>query len=129
MRRIRSSGSVKSICLDRKSLLPLLREVSKEALAVFPELVEVRLIGSVASGRETGTSDIDLFLCLETPPADPVEGMRPYYEFFSRRIEMALDILWGSRGRKAASARLLAGSLLLAERPGAERPVGRGAGQ
>jgi predicted nucleotidyltransferase len=122
MRRIRSSGSARSICLDRESLLTLLREVSGKALLAFPELVEVRLIGSLASGTQTGTSDIDLFLCLETLPAHPVEGMKPYYEFFSRRLEMALDILLGTPGREAADERLLAGSLLLAGRPGPARP-------
>jgi hypothetical protein len=123
MRRIRSSGSARSICLDRESLLTLLREVSGKALAAFPELVEVRLIGSVASGTQTGTSHVHLFLCLETLPDNPVEGIKPYHEFFSRRLEMALDILLGTPRRKAADERMLAGS-----RPGPARPVRRGAG-
>jgi len=48
MRRIRSSGSVSVISLDRDEVVRRLREIAGQALAVFPALREVRLIGSLA---------------------------------------------------------------------------------
>ncbi|WP_299286017.1 nucleotidyltransferase domain-containing protein, partial [Thermoflexus sp.] len=53
---------MKAISLDRDELLRRLREAAAEALEAFPELLEVRLIGSLATGTATGTSDVDLLL-------------------------------------------------------------------
>ena len=93
MRRIRSSGSVSVISLDRDEVIRRLREVAGQALAVFPELREVRLIGSLAEGTHTGTSDVDLLLLLDRAPERPLEEMRPYFYFFSERLNIGLDIL------------------------------------
>jgi predicted nucleotidyltransferase len=93
MRRIRSSGSVSVISLDRDEVIRRLREISAQALAVFPELREVRLIGSLAEGTHTGTSDVDLLLLLDRAPEHPMEEMRPYFYFFSERLNIGLDVL------------------------------------
>jgi len=93
MRRIKSSGSVSVISLDRDEVIRRLREIAVQALAVFPELREVRLIGSLAEGTHTGTSDVDLLLLLDRAPEHPLEQMRPYFYFFSERMNMGLDIL------------------------------------
>jgi len=69
------------------------REVASEALGVFPELQEVRLVGSLATGTETGTSDIDLALRVDRVTGNPLEALRPYFLFFSRRVPLALDVL------------------------------------
>jgi predicted nucleotidyltransferase len=83
---------VKVISLDRDEVIRRLRGVAEQALAVFPELREVRLIGSLAEGTHTGTSDVDLFLLLDRAPEHPLEKMRPYFNFFSERLNISLDI-------------------------------------
>lgn len=93
MRRIISSGSVKAIFLDQDELLRRLREVAVEALEAFPELQEVRLIGSLAAGTATGTSDVDLLLRVKEVSGNPLEALKPYFFFFSCRLEISLDLL------------------------------------
>jgi len=84
---------VSVISLDRDEVIRRLREIASQALAVFPELREVRLIGSLAEGTHTGTSDVDLLLLLDRAPEHPLEEMRPYFYFFSERLNIGLDIL------------------------------------
>jgi hypothetical protein len=79
VRRIESSGSVKAISLDRDELLRRLREAAAEALEAFPGLLEVRLIGSLATGTATGTSDVDLLLRVREISGNHLEAMKPYF--------------------------------------------------
>ena len=116
MRQIRSFGSVRAISLDRTEVLRRLREITDEALAAFPEVLEIRLIGSLAIGEQTGTSDVDLFILLKRLPEHPIEGLRPYFFFFSKRLDLALDILVAGPKPSAELERLLQHSLLLASR-------------
>jgi len=67
--------------------------VAVEALEAFPELQEVRLIGSLAAGTATGTSDVDLLLRVKEVSGNPLEALKPYFFFFSRRLEISLDLL------------------------------------
>ncbi len=53
----------------------------------------MRLVGSLATGAHTGTSDVDLLLRVAETPGNPLEAMRPYFFFFSRRLEIGLDLL------------------------------------
>lgn len=96
MRQIRSFGSVKAIFLHRDELIRRLREVASEALAVFPEISEIRLIGSLANGTHTGTSDVDLIIFLTQLSDSPLEQLRPYFFFFSNRIDIGVDIFLNS---------------------------------
>ncbi|MCS7261136.1 MAG: nucleotidyltransferase domain-containing protein, partial [Anaerolineae bacterium] len=91
-----------AISLDRDEVLRRLQEVAAEALETFPELQEVWLIGSLASGAHTGSSDVDLVLRLSELSGNPLEALKPYFFFFSRRLELGLDIL-------LAGSELLAG--------------------
>ncbi len=116
MRQIRSSGSVKAISLDRDELLQRLRTVAAAALEAFPELREVRLIGSLAAGTHTGTSDVDLLLRVAETSGNPLEAMRPYFFFFSRRLEIGLDLLLAGPELPPGLAEAVKGSLLLAAR-------------
>ncbi len=93
MRQKISSGSVKGFYLDREEVFRRLQEVCKEALRVFPEIRDIRLFGSFAQGEETGLSDIDLFLIVDTEEKNPIERMRPYFKFFSSKIEVAIDMI------------------------------------
>lgn len=110
MRQMRSSGSVKACYWDLEALLARLREVANEALQQFPEIVEIRLFGSMAQGTETGLSDVDLFLWLsESAEENPLERMKPYYSFFAGRLEVALGMIVAVRepGRFEAGPKLV----------------------
>ena len=93
MRRIESSGSVKAFYLDKEVVVQRLREVSEEAFAVFPELREIRLFGSLAKGEHTGLSDVDVFIVIESEQKNPLEMVRPYFSFFSDRMDVAIDLI------------------------------------
>jgi len=116
VRRIESSGSVKAISLDRDELLRRLREAAAEALEAFPELLEVRLIGSLAAGTATGTSDVDLLLRVKEISGNPLEAMKPYFFFFSRRLEIGLDLLLVGPDLPPGLEEALRGSIMLARR-------------
>jgi hypothetical protein len=82
MRRIESYSSVKAISLNRDEVMRQLREVSAKALAIFPHLQEVRLIGSLATGSHTGTSDADLLLQVNEPIANPLKEVSNHTSSF-----------------------------------------------
>lgn len=116
MRRIRSSGSVKAISLDRNEILQRLQEVAIEALKAFPELQEVRLIGSLATGTPAGTSDVDLLLRVTEISGNPLEAMKPYFFFFSRHLDVGLDLLLSGPELPSGLVEAVRGSILLAAR-------------
>ena len=122
MRRILSSGAVKAIFLDRDEVLRRLQEVAVEALEAFPALQEVRLIGSLAAGTATGTSDVDLLLRVKEISGNPLEAMKPYFFFFSRRLEIGLDLLLVGSDLPPGLEEALRGSILLARREETESP-------
>lgn len=93
MRQIISFNSVKAISLNRAEVLALLEKIAAEALGIFPEVLEIRLIGSLAMGTQTGTSDIDLVIICDKPIKNSIEEIRPYFFFFSKRLNMGLDVL------------------------------------
>ncbi len=97
MRQIISSGSVKAISIDRESVLRRLKEVAEEASRVFPSIVEVWLFGSLARGEETGVSDADLLIVTEGEMENSVERMKPYFSFFSDRMDIGIDMIVATR--------------------------------
>lgn len=117
MRQIRSFGSAKAISLSRDDVIRRLREVAAEALRLFPELKEVRLVGSLAAGTHTGTSDVDLLLQLDHLSGNPLEVVKPYFFFFSRRLPMSFDLFLAGPQLSPEAERLLPQSLVLATRP------------
>ena len=93
MRQVISSGSVKAISLNREGVLRRLKEIVEEASRVFPEIVEVRLFGSLAKGEETGLSDADLLVVTQSGKENPIERMKPYFSFFSDRMDIGVDMI------------------------------------
>ncbi len=93
MRQMISSNSVKAFYFDHKIVLDKLKEISKEALNVFPEIIEIRLIGSFAKNEESGLSDIDLFITTKSTEKNPLERVRPYYMWFAEKIGISLDLI------------------------------------
>ncbi len=116
MRRIESYSSVKAISLNRDEVMRQLREVSAKALAIFPHLQEVRLIGSLATGSHTGTSDADLLLQVSEPIANPLEVIRPYFFFFSRHLDIGIDMLLYHKVIPDDMQPMVEGSIVLASR-------------
>lgn len=114
MRQIGSFGSVKAISLHRDEVIRRLCEVAAEPLETFPQLLEVRLIGSLATGTHTGTSDVDLLLRVGELTGNPLEAMKPYY--FSRRLEIGLDLLLFGATLPEGMEEVLRGSIVLAAR-------------
>ncbi|MBC7365131.1 MAG: nucleotidyltransferase domain-containing protein [Candidatus Aminicenantes bacterium] len=93
MRQTASSGSVKAIWLNKNLLLEKLKNTAEEARKIFPEIIEIRLIGSLARNEETGLSDVDIFIISNTVETNPLERIKPYYYFFSERLKIALDVM------------------------------------
>ena len=113
MRQIISSGSVKAISLDRDEVLKKLREIAQDASRTFPEIVEIRLFGSLASGTETGLSDADIFVLVQNGEENPVERMKPYFMFFSERLDIGIDMIVVTPPELKNFKEILAGSKLL----------------
>ena len=93
MRQTISSNSVKAFYFNRDIVLDKLKEISKNALDVFPEIIEIRLMGSFAKKEESGLSDVDLFIIIESGEENPLERIRPYYMWFAEKIEISLDLI------------------------------------
>lgn len=93
IRHIVSSGSVKAIWLNKAELLDRLAAVTREAVAVFPEIRDIRLFGSLARGDETGLSDVDIFILVSNGRKNPIERMKPYFNFFADRLDIAVDMI------------------------------------
>lgn len=93
MRQTISSNSVKAFYFNRSIVLGKLEEISEEALKIFPEITEIRLIGSFAKNEESGLSDIDLFIITKSNEQNPLERIKPYYMWFSEKIGISLDLV------------------------------------
>ncbi len=116
MRQKISSGSVTGYCLSREAVLKKLEDVSRQALCRFPEIIEVRLIGSLARGDQTGLSDIDIFIFTERKDvSNPVERVRPYFNFFAEKMEIGTDVMVAVRGEEVQEE-ILSGSIVMARR-------------
>jgi uncharacterized protein len=113
MRQIISSGSVKAFSLNREGIIQKLKRVAEEASHVFPTIVEVRLFGSLAKGEETGLSDADIFILIEGEKENPVERMKPYFSFFSDRLDIAIDMIVATKREVDSFDEVLACSKLL----------------
>ncbi|MDZ4158623.1 MAG: nucleotidyltransferase domain-containing protein [Anaerolineaceae bacterium] len=93
MLRQKSSGSVKIISIDRDQALARLRQIAAR-LCLLPEVAEVRLFGSLARGDQTGTSDADILVVLQSESKpDYTERVRSYSRYFDLPIGVDLLLL------------------------------------
>jgi predicted nucleotidyltransferase len=65
--------SVRVFRLDREGVLARLRERARQVLERRPDVVEIRLFGSLARGDARPGSDADLFVVLRDGAAPPLE--------------------------------------------------------
>ncbi len=118
MRQIILSNSVKAFYFNREVVLNKLKEISKEALNIFPEIIEIRLIGSFAKNEESGLSDIDLFIITKSEEKNPLERIKPYYMWFAEKIEISLDLIAATKQEPQLNdnfRKMIKGSILLAK--------------
>jgi predicted nucleotidyltransferase len=98
MLRQRSSGSVKIISIDRDELLSRLRQIAGQIRAEHPEVVEVRVFGSIARGDQVGTSDVDVLIVLRDGELeDPMGHIRSFYPYFD--LPIGVDVLVQTEGQ------------------------------
>lgn len=117
MRQIVSSGSVKGIYLNREEVIKRLKEISGEALKVFREIKEIRLFGSIAKGEESGLSDVDIFILLsESKEKNSLERLKPYFNFLSDRLDIAIDMIVSTENERENYEEILKRSILLGEK-------------
>jgi len=118
MRHIVSLDSVKAFYLDRKEIIEHLKKISYSALHEFPEIHQIRLIGSLANHTATGLSDVDLWIIVnEYKVEHPIERLKPYYFYFADKIFLSLDIIITLKDDlyKEIHNKILQESILLAE--------------
>jgi predicted nucleotidyltransferase len=92
MLHLRSSGSVTTISLNTAEVLASLSAIAARIRAAHPEVLSVRLFGSVARGDQAGTSDVDVLIVLKGDESgDQLEWIRKYYSYF--RLPVPVDLL------------------------------------
>ncbi len=113
MRQTVSSGSVKAIWINKEKLIERLKSACSDARKEFPEIKEIWLIGSLAKGEETGLSDIDLFIIANTKIKNPIERIKPYFNYFTDKLKMSIDIIVATPEEKSLFNRFLKEGLLI----------------
>ena len=100
MLQLRSSGSVKTISLNRDEVLASLTAIAARICGEHSEVVSIRLFGSMARGDQVGTSDADVLIVLRrAEPGDPLEWIRTFYGYFL--LPIAVDLLVFSEAQVA----------------------------
>ncbi len=77
--------------LNRRAAIAALEERARRLLHERPEVVEVRLFGSLAAGNAAPGSDADLLIVLE-PTAEPFPDRAGNYAPFFSRLGVACDL-------------------------------------
>lgn len=101
MRQVLSSGSIRAIYLDSNAMLQKVSHSAQKALEEFPEIIEIRLFGSFARGGQSSLSDVDILVIIEDNKefSDPIEIAKPFFNFFSKSLGIATDVLVTTKSR------------------------------
>lgn len=116
MRQTVSSGSVRAIYLDREKVIDRTKQAAADAFQAFPNIIEIRLVGSFAKGEETGLSDVDIFLLVESEEKNPIERIKPYFNFFADRMDIAVDVIAATKSEVINFDEMLKESIVLQRR-------------
>lgn len=104
---------MKAIFLDRELVLKELQQVAEKAGLAYPEIREIRLFGSLAKAEHTGLSDIDIYVLTDSEEPNPIERMKPYFQFFAARLPIALDVIVATEKEAKSFTDILKGSIQL----------------
>lgn len=86
------SASVRIFSLPREALLTRLRQISARLRAERPEVLDVRLFGSLARGDATAFSDVDLLILTQADDEpDPIQRILRYLPYFD--LDRGVDVL------------------------------------
>jgi predicted nucleotidyltransferase len=116
MRQIIYARSARAIYLDRKSLIGTLKSICQEAVVRFPEIKKIVLFGSLSKQEETGLSDVDIFLLIDNDEKNPIERAKPYFFFFSGKLDIGIDVLTATDDELENFKDILQGGIVLYER-------------
>lgn len=108
------------IFLNSRKLRRKIHETARQALSRFPEIVQIRLFGSLTKGVENPLSDVDIIIVLDRKDragGDPLGVAKPYFAFFSDRLRIAVDVLITDRAGIEELDRTVGGSEVVAEKP------------
>lgn len=87
-----SSASVRIFSLPREALLTRLRQIIARLRAERPEVLDVRLFGSLARGDAMAFSDVDLLILIQADAEmDPIQRILRYLRYFD--LNRGVDIL------------------------------------
>ncbi len=86
-----SSNSVKIIYPDRNALLRRIKQIARQIKKRHPEVVSIRLFGSLARNDYTATSDADILIVLDHfPENDPHRRILTFLPYFDLRYGVDL---------------------------------------
>ena len=88
----RSSGSCRVVYLDRELAVQILRELAERLVRTHPEVLEVRLFGSLAEGTAVPGSDADLLIVLRDHPQPRWFDRIPQYASAFDEIDLPVEI-------------------------------------
>jgi predicted nucleotidyltransferase len=85
---------VRIISLDRNELLNRLEQIARRIVAERPDVVDVRLFGSLARGDQVGASDADVLVVVRTDaPVDPIAAAQALYPYFDLPVGVDLWVV------------------------------------
>lgn len=93
-----------------------MKAIVNESVEKFPQIKKIILFGSLAKKEETGLSDVDLFILIENGETNPLERLRPYFNFFADRLDIALDMIVATEDEFDNYKKLLKNSIVLYNR-------------
>ncbi|MGA1844000.1 MAG: nucleotidyltransferase domain-containing protein [bacterium] len=87
----KSLGSVKFISIHREALLEALQKTAESVRIKYPEVLDIRLFGSIAKKEQVGTSDVDILIILNKTTDAPYKRILRFRREFD--IAVPLDLL------------------------------------
>ncbi|MCD6463554.1 MAG: nucleotidyltransferase domain-containing protein [Thermotogae bacterium] len=94
--------------MDREKIINAARQAAEKAIEKFPYIEEIYLIGSIATGEQTGTSDVDILVVASVKPDEMLDHLKELMKFFVERIDHPTDVIINKTSTKFSQKILLA---------------------